>query len=108
MLALTAGVVLAGPAQDARADDYPGQQEIDAARAVASDQESSVAQLDSAIASLSATAVTGLPARTGASSSVTKLWGRSSCHLTVQQTHRFTITHEQFQHLFMGISIGTT
>ncbi len=52
MFAVAAVAVIVGPPQRAQAEPYPGQSEIDAARAAANDAASSVDQLDAAIASL--------------------------------------------------------
>ncbi|MDN4490632.1 C40 family peptidase [Demequina sp. SYSU T00068] len=52
MFGVAAGVVIAGPPQHAVAEDYPGQAEIDAARAAANDLAAGIDELDNAIAAL--------------------------------------------------------
>ncbi|WP_143058935.1 C40 family peptidase [Demequina mangrovi] len=52
MFAIASAIVVAGPSHRARADEYPGQAEIEAARAAANSAAASVDQLDGAIASL--------------------------------------------------------
>ncbi|WP_156158979.1 C40 family peptidase [Demequina gelatinilytica] len=54
MFAIASAVVVAGPTHRARAEDYPGQAEIDAARAAAEDLASGIDELDNAIAALAA------------------------------------------------------
>ncbi len=52
MFAVASGVVVAGPVHQARAEDYPGQAEIDEARAAANDLAAGIDELDNAIAAL--------------------------------------------------------
>ncbi|WP_061961563.1 C40 family peptidase [Demequina flava] len=52
VIALAVAALTAFPTQSARAADYPGEDEISAARAAANDAAMSVAQLDAAVASL--------------------------------------------------------
>ncbi|WP_062379529.1 C40 family peptidase [Demequina pelophila] len=51
---MAAAVVIVGPVRPATADDYPGQDQIEAARAAANDLAAGVDELDHAIAALSA------------------------------------------------------
>ncbi|WP_156155930.1 C40 family peptidase [Demequina phytophila] len=52
MFAVAGAVVVAGPTNHARAEDYPGQAEIDEARAAANDLAAGIDELDNAIAAL--------------------------------------------------------
>jgi cell wall-associated NlpC family hydrolase len=53
-LVIAAAIVVASPVSDADAVGYPGQDEIDSARAAVSDAQSGVAELDAAVADLAA------------------------------------------------------